>query len=44
MNQKKLRNEKNAKDKYNENNYVDTEVKHDEHAVCTKKYCWSQKI
>ena len=38
MNQKKSRNEKNAKNEYNEDNCVDTRIKHDEHAVCMKEY------
>ena len=38
MNQKKSRNEENAKNEHNKNNCVDTQVKHDEYAVCTKEY------
>ena len=44
MNQRKSKNEKNAKDERNENNCVDTRIKHDEYAVCTKKYRRNQKI
>ena len=44
MNQEKLRNEKNAEDERSKNNCVDTQIKHDEYVVCTKKYRRSQKI
>ena len=44
MNQKKLKDEKNVKNKYSENNCVDTRIKHNEYVVCTKEYCRNQKI
>ena len=44
MNQEKLRNKENAENERSENNCVDTRIKHDEYAVCTKKYRRNQKI
>ena len=44
INQRKLKDEENAKNERNENSCVDTRIKHDEYAVCTKEYRQSQKI
>ena len=44
MNQEKLKDEENVKNEYNENNCVDTQIRHDEYAVCTKEYRQNQKI
>ena len=44
MNQEKSKDEKNAEDEHNKNNCVDTRIKHDEYAVCTKENRRNQKI
>ena len=44
INQRKLKNKENAKNKCNEDNCVDTQIKHNEYVVCTKKYRRNQKI
>ena len=44
MNQERLKDEENAKNEYNKNNCVDTQIKHDEYIVCIKEYRRSQKI
>ena len=38
MNQKKSRNKESAEDERNEDNCVDTQVRHDEYVVDMKKY------
>ena len=44
MNQKKSKNEENAENERSEDNCVNTRIKHDEYAVCTKEYRRNQKI
>ena len=44
MNQRRSRNEENAEDERSESNCVNTQIRHDEYVVCTKKYRRSQKI
>ena len=44
MNQEKSKNKKNAKDECNEDNCVDTRIKHNEYVVYMKEYRRNQKI
>ena len=44
MNQKKIKNETNAKNECSKDDCFDTRIKHRKHADCTQKYRRSQKI
>ena len=38
MNQEKLKDEKNTKNERNKDNCINTQIRHDEYAACTKEY------